>query len=206
MYFLIKEKIEDNEIDIDILNTIRNYYNKMIIYRDKKNNKYYISNKNNKKPWGFFLYDYLRSENKDHIICFKYDEDTGEIILCNKVLEVNILNDLRKTDKNIVFKSHNKYGYLKYKPGLKDLDKYPMNSMICKYKKDNIGSGQMLSLVGGWIAYGGKEAIETITNDLSKEEKKKIPITGLNLESIINIELLLRRKGSFISGDLFWLI
>jgi len=203
MYFLIKEKIEDNEIDIDILNTIRNYYNKMIIYRDKKF-KYHISDKNNKKPWGFFLYDYLRSEKKDHIICFKYDEDTGEIILCNKVLEVNILNDLRKTDKNIVFKSHNKYGYLKYKTGLKDLDKYPMNSMICKYKKDNIGSGQMLSLVGGWIAYGGKEAIDEIIDDLSEGEKK-IPTTGLNLESIINIELLLRRKGSFISGDLFWL-
>ena len=88
MYFLIQEKIEANEIDIDILNTIRNYYNKMIIYYDKKNNKYYISDKNNKsnkKPWGFFLYDYLRSDGgQEYIICFKYDEETKERAECKE--------------------------------------------------------------------------------------------------------------------------
>ena len=213
IYFLIQEIIEGNEIDIDILNTVRNYYNKMIIYHEKKNKKYYISDKSNKKPYGFFLYDYLRSEgNQEHIICFKYNEETNEIILCNKVLEVNILNDIRKTDKNIIFKSHNKnkkdnqYGYLKYKTGLKDLDKSPMNSMICIYKeKGQLGNGYMLSLVGGWIAYGGKEAIDEKINKLIEKDKMEIKLKGLNLESIINIELLLRKKGLFISGDLFWL-
>ena len=40
------------------------------------------NNKSNKKPWGFFLYDYLRSDGgQEYIICFKYDEETKEIIL-----------------------------------------------------------------------------------------------------------------------------
>ena len=81
-----------------------------------------------------------------------------------------------------------------------------MNSMICIYKeKGQMGNGYMLSLVGGWIAYDGKEAINRINNKLSGKDKMPIKLDGLNLESIINIELLLRKKDLFISGDLFWL-
>ena len=228
MFFLIKEKIdfidfiEKPTINSDIIDSIRDYYNVNLLYKDKKNNKYYLKGGNSTlKPWGFFLYDHFR----DKPVCFEYREvkNKEEILLCNLVLENSILEDLYETKITIIFPKHeekhkmNEFGFLIYKTGLKELDKAPMDSMICKYKKrGDTGLGYMLSLVGGWIAYGGVEALKDTMDKLSKKLSKKSSksegnyeilktISALNIESIINVELLLRENKLFINGDIFWL-